>query len=60
MRYAYIGTVETLAKANEIASKYHGVVISGVDEKGNYELSVASENDRRISALQRRVAANRI
>lgn len=54
MRYAYIGTVESLAKANDIAKRHSGVVISGVDHKGNYELALAigANSERKVGMYQ--------
>lgn len=60
MKYAYIGTVETLAKANDIAKRHSGVVISGIDHKGNYELSVATESERKVGMYQSALMRNKL
>lgn len=60
MRYAYIGTVESKAKADYICGKHSNIEITGIDENGNYELSVRSDNDRVISIMQRKIAQNRM
>ena len=60
MRYAYIGTVETLAKANDIAKRHSGVVISGIDDKGNYELAIATESERKVGMYQSALRRNKL
>lgn len=60
MKYAYIGTVKSLNEANRVAAKYRGVVISGIDENGHYELSVEADNEKRIDFFQRQMARGRI
>lgn len=56
MAYAYIGTVPTKAKAMQMTARFKGlVIVSGIDAKGRYELSAATENERIIDALIRAV-----
>ena len=60
MKYAYIGTVESLAKANDIAKRHSRVVISGIDDKGHYELAIATENERKVDIYQRALMRNKL
>lgn len=60
MKYAYIGTVESLAKANDIAKRHGGVVISGIDGKGRYELAIATESERKVGMYQSALMRNKL
>ena len=56
MAYAYIGTVPTKTEAVQMTARFKGlVVVSGIDAKGHYELSAATENNHIIDALVRAV-----
>ena len=60
VKTAYIGTVESRDKANYLCEKYKNVVISGVDHKGNYELSVETESNRLVGMMQSALARGKM